>query len=53
MLNPSFLVGIKYGGTVYARYKIIPELEPHTHLNAKASYMYFISHYTLSIKQAV
>jgi hypothetical protein len=45
------LVAIKYGGTVSVRYKIIPELEPHTHLHAKASYMYFMSH--LCIKQAV
>jgi hypothetical protein len=37
MLNQPFLVAIKYGGTVSVRYKINPEVEPHTHLHAKAS----------------
>jgi hypothetical protein len=44
MLNHSFLVAIKYVGTVSVRCKIIPELEPHTHLHAKASYMYLINY---------
>jgi hypothetical protein len=37
MLNHSFLVAIKYGGSVSVRYEIIPELGPDTHLHANAS----------------